>query len=141
MISKIIKFNKFARPIIFNLTLPTLLLSLTNPKPVYGQINNPALGNSLQNLSGSAFFARFLPALITLFFFIGSVVFILMILQGGIEWMTSGGDKTSYENARNRITNALTGLFILFSLYVIINLIEIFFDINIMVFNITDLAI
>ena len=32
------------------------------------------------------------------------------LILGGISWITSGGDKTKYEEARNKITYALIGL-------------------------------
>jgi len=33
-----------------------------------------------------------------------------MLIMGGIEWITSGGDKAKYESARKRITAAIVGL-------------------------------
>ena len=33
-----------------------------------------------------------------------------MLIMGGIEWITSGGDKAKYEAARKRITAAIVGL-------------------------------
>src|SRR5689334_2727176 len=42
----------------------------------------------------------------------GILVFIFLV-WGGLEWLTSGGDKGKTENARNRITAALVGLAII----------------------------
>jgi hypothetical protein len=54
--------------------------------------------------------------------FIGSAVGILLIgstlwafaqlLLGGVQWITSGGDKAQVETAQHRITNAIIGLLI-----------------------------
>jgi len=41
---------------------------------------------------------------------IAAILLFVFLVWGGIEWITSGGDKTKVENARNRITNALIGL-------------------------------
>lgn len=47
------------------------------------------------------------------------LVFMYLIL-GGIEWITSGGDKTKTEGARNKITAAVVGLIILAASYAIL---------------------
>jgi cytochrome bd-type quinol oxidase subunit 2 len=47
------------------------------------------------------------------------LVFMYLIL-GGIEWITSGGDKGKTESARNKITAAVIGLVILAASYAIL---------------------
>lgn len=49
------------------------------------------------------------------------LVFFYLIL-GGIEWITSGGDKTKTEGARNKITAAVIGLIVLAASYAILTL-------------------
>jgi hypothetical protein len=39
----------------------------------------------------------------------GILIFVYLV-WGGLQWMTSGGDKSNVEQARNRITHALIGL-------------------------------
>jgi len=54
---------------------------------------------------------------------IASLLVLLYLLWGGIEWITSAGDKGKLENARNRITNAILGITIIaitFAIYLII---------------------
>ncbi len=92
-------------------------------------INNPAIGN-LANLSGSEFLGNVVSAAISLGFIIGTLVFFFMLLSGAIQWISSGGDKTSYESAKQRITQAFVGLVILFSFFAILNLTECFFGIG-----------
>jgi len=77
-----------------------------------------------------AFLGGFISALITLGLVAGGVIFLFMLILGGIQWITSGGDKVANENARKRVTNALIGIFVLFSLYGIINLVGCFFGID-----------
>lgn len=58
----------------------------------------------------------------------GLLVFAYLVL-GGIQWITSGGDKAGVESARNRITAALIGLAIVAAAWAVIKIIETFFGI------------
>jgi uncharacterized protein YggT (Ycf19 family) len=130
------------KALVFALILVSFFLtSLFNPEQAFAQITNPFLGNSLQNISGSAFFARLLPALITLLLVIGTIIFVFMLIAGAIQWVTSGGEKGAYEAARNKVTNAIIGLIILFSLFAIVELVETFFGVSITTLNFNDFAI
>ena len=62
-------------------------------------INNPALPYSSDPGSGIGFFGMLIPALIAALLVIGAVVFLFMLLIGGVEWITAGGDKGKIENA------------------------------------------
>lgn len=53
------------------------------------------------------------------------------LILGGIQWITSGGDKGKTESARNKITAALVGLAIVASSYALMQIIAYFFGINI----------
>jgi len=64
----------------------------------------------------------------------GLMVFFYLIM-GGIQYITSGGDKAQAEAARDRITYALIGLVIVVGSFAIIKLIEAFFGINIINFE------
>lgn len=54
------------------------------------------------------------------------------LIWGGIEWLTSGGEKASYEAARNRITHAFIGLGIVLASYLIIKIFETLFNVSIL---------
>lgn len=45
------------------------------------------------------------------------------LIMGGIEWITSGGDKGKAETARNKLTAAVIGLVIVAASYAILTLI------------------
>ena len=62
---------------------------------------------------------------------IATVVFFFMFVMGGIQWITSGGDRGKVEMARKMIVNALIGLLIVFSIFVIIFIINQIFGVNI----------
>lgn len=105
------------------------------------EINNPILGENLVNLTGEQFFARLVPVFVGLGFVIGTVVFFFVLVLGAIQWITSGGDKASIEAARRKVTSALVGIFILLSIYGIINLIEIVFSTSILSIDIGALKL
>ena len=104
------------------------------------EITNPVLGN-LGQKTGLSFFQSFIPGLIGLALLAGAIIFFFILILGAIQWITGGGDKQALEGARGKITNAIVGILILFSIFAILNLIEIFFQIKIMTLDIGPLVI
>lgn len=104
-------------------------------------ITNPALGETLQGKDGIEFFQALIPNLIGLFFVVGAVIFLFIMVLGGIQWISSGGDKTALEGAKGKISNALVGLVILFSVFALVKVIESFFGIDILTLDIGPLVI
>jgi len=109
--------------------------------PAAESITNPALGPSLQSMSGVGFFQDLLPRMVGLAFLVGVLVFFFIMMLGAIQWITSGGDKAGLESARGKITSAIVGVVILFSLFALLKIIEDFFGINILVLDIGPLMI
>jgi len=66
----------------------------------------------------------------TLLILAALITFVYLIL-GGIQWITSGGDKTAMEAARNKITHAIVGLVIVGSAWAIMALVQNFLGISI----------
>ena len=68
-----------------------------------------------------------LPALITAavqaVIVIAGLLTFAFLVWGGIEWLTSGGDKEKYEAARGRITAAVIGLVIVVAAWAILQVI------------------
>lgn len=60
----------------------------------------------------------------------GLITFVYLV-WGGLQWLTSGGDKAKYEEARGRITAAIIGLAIVAAAYAVMTLIAQFFGISI----------
>ena len=79
--------------------------------------------------------------MIGLAFLVGVLVFFFIMILGAIQWITSGGDKAGLESARGKITSAIVGVVILFSLFALLKIIEDFFGINILVLDIGPLMI
>ena len=98
-------------------------------------ITNPILPSPSTGASGNAgvtFLQKAVPAAITLGFIVGVIVFFFTLLIGGIQWISSGGDKQAVEAARGKVSNALIGLVILFALSAIIQLLNTFFGVHLL---------
>ena len=67
---------------------------------------------------------------IGLFIIIAGIMVLIYLAWGGIEWISSAGDKAAMEGARNRITNALIGLGIVVAAWAIMTLTSDFFGLN-----------
>jgi len=68
---------------------------------------------------------------------IAFVAAFIMLLIGGIRWITAGGDEKGVASARNMITAALIGLVIVLVAYAIIKLVETFFNVDIITGGVT----
>ncbi len=60
--------------------------------------------------------------LVNIAFVIAIILVFFYLIWGGIEWITSGGEKGKTESARNKITAAVIGLIILAAAYAILTL-------------------
>lgn len=85
---------------------------------------------------GDVTFASIVSAIIVFVLIVAALIFFFMLVLGGIRYITSGGDKGQTESARGQITAALIGLVIVFAAWAIINLVNMFFGINLLQLNI-----
>jgi hypothetical protein len=97
-----------------NPVLPNIIGGGDHPDYTKG---GSALGSLVSSLVGALFIAGFLLA----FFF---------LLQGGLTWITSGGDKTKLEKARDIITNSIIGIIVVGASYAIATLLAQFFGLD-----------
>jgi hypothetical protein len=72
-----------------------------------------------------------LTNLLTLAFFVAGVAMFFMLVIGGIQWISSGGDPKALDAARSRITNAVVGLIIVVAAFAIALILEKVLGINI----------
>lgn len=66
---------------------------------------------------------------------IAALICFLYIIWGGLEWMMSGGEKTSVATAKAKLTAAFLGLMVVLSAWAIVRLLEYLFDFNIFTFE------
>ncbi len=62
----------------------------------------------------------------------GGIWFIIQFLIGAFRWITSGGDKTNVEAAKEHLTHAVISLAILVSTYIIAGLVGAIFGLDIL---------
>lgn len=68
------------------------------------------------------------------------IVFLFVLIMGGLKWMMSEGDDKKLTAARNQVTNALVGLVIVFAAWAIVALINSIFGINLLNFTIPAMS-
>ena len=78
-----------------------------------------------------------ISASISLILIIAGIAAFFYLVFGGIQWITSGGDKAGTEAAREKITAAIIGLVIVAASYALIRIAETFLGINIFSASIT----
>ncbi len=72
-----------------------------------------------------------ISALLPFVLMIAGLILFVMLLWGGFEFMMGAANPKSAEAGRQRITNALIGFFILFSVFWIAQILQVVFGINI----------
>ena len=77
------------------------------------KVGTAAYGGATPQQDPKAVIARIVQILLG---FLG-IIFIILIIWGGIQWMTSGGNDKKIEEAKQRIVNATIGLTIVFVAY------------------------
>lgn len=60
-------------------------------------------------------FADIIGSILDIVMTVGALMLLLYLLWGALSWITSAGDKTKTEEARNRMTSAIIGIIILSS--------------------------
>jgi len=98
---------------------------------------NIAPGGQFTNLNRITV-GSLISAIIILVLVAAALLFFFMLVWGGINYITSGGDKGKAETARGQITAALIGLVIVFAAWAIIQLVNMFFGINILSLNLQN---
>jgi len=67
-------------------------------------------------------FGQLINGVLSFVMVIAALLVFLYLIWGGIEWITSGGDKGKTETARNKITSAVIGLIVVAASYAILTL-------------------
>lgn len=115
---------KFLFTIVFNQLFMNILTLLTQ------RVTNPQIIPPINTYDAGQYATRVYQILFYLFFSFCVIAFLLMILIGGYQWVTSRGNQEALANARSRITNGVIGLLILLILFVIVRAVNAIFGIN-----------
>ena len=92
---------------------------------------------SKNNFFGYSCIGNLIGNIISVAFIIAAIATFAFLVIGGINWLTSGGDKGKVETAQKMISNALIGLAIVAASWALMQLISYFFGIDIFSGNIT----
>lgn len=83
------------------------------------QIKNPALPGGLQSAAtagaAGAGLGKYIGILWQTALVVGGLAVVMYMVMGGLTWIMAGGDKGKVEQAKERITQGLLGLAVLFS--------------------------
>ena len=104
-----------------------IFLAAGPPGPV--DIVIPTPGGSIKLITD---LGKLISAGFTLLFIVAGLAAALFLIQGGLQWITSGGDKAGVEAARNKIIHAIVGLIIVVATWAFIRIIESFVGICIL---------
>ncbi|HEY4694478.1 MAG TPA: hypothetical protein VIH52_00775 [Candidatus Nanoarchaeia archaeon] len=86
---------------------------------------------TVKNPLGFTNLGEIFQSLLTLAFFVAGLAFLAMLVLGGIQWISAGGDAKALDAARTRITNAVVGLVIVVAAYALTAIVEQVFGISI----------
>ncbi|MCK9438944.1 MAG: pilin [Patescibacteria group bacterium] len=123
MLKKTIKQFSFILILTAMLTLPFLALA---------QISNGTIANRLERTGSLAGFsaadetslAGTIGRIVnTALSFLG-IIFVILIILGGYQWMTAGGNEEQVSQAKSRIKNAIIGLILVVSAFAIWRLVD-----------------
>ena len=124
---------KKVKKIINPLILPAVYLAI--PAVVLANGDRPVVpADTLGKVTDIVAVVR---AIIQFILVVAFVAAFIMLLIGGIRWITAGGDEKGVASARNMITAALIGLVVVLVAYAIIRLVELFFGFNIITGGVT----
>ena len=114
--------------------------------PMVGQIQaqepkKNTLGSVLQpsSIGGNLDYEHLVSKVIDVVFIVAAAMTFFYLVFGAISWITSGGDKSKVEAARNKITAAVIGLLILAATWAIFTLLgQLFFGQDITQVNLPE---
>ncbi len=80
-------------------------------------------------------FGSFISGILGFVLLIATLLVLFYLLLGGIEWITSGGDKGKTEKARDKMTQAIVGLIVLAASVAILTLVQSFLGVSLLNFS------
>lgn len=97
---------------------------------IAGEAKKQGLLGAEQAETADGGFGLWLSNILSVVMVLGAVACLGLIVMGAIQWITSGGDKTKVEEARNKITTAIIGLIVLAATIALFNLVASFLGIT-----------
>jgi hypothetical protein len=109
------------------------------PQVSAAEITNPAIYKNIQTKSGPDYVATLIQNLITWALVIATVAAAIVLLIGGVRWVTSAGDREAASSAQKTITGGIIGLVVAFSTFAVVKVLEVLFGIDLLTIDIEPL--
>ncbi|HSV94909.1 MAG TPA: hypothetical protein VLH94_03000 [Spirochaetia bacterium] len=106
------------------------MITLATPVFAADQVVDIGTEVTKGNFFGFTCIGNFVSNAISVAFIIAGIAAFVYLVIGGINWLTSGGDKVKIDTAQKMITNALIGLAIVAASYAVYTLVLEFFGID-----------
>lgn len=114
-----------------NTALQTIVLTLMSASPAMAQA-----GSSITIPRPRTFLdvgiGNIISAVVGILLIVAAILAFLFLIIGGVQWITSGGDKSGMESARNKITAAIVGLIIVAAAWAVMLLVGAFIGFDIL---------
>lgn len=101
---------------------------------IAGEAQNQGLQGAENHSSSDGGFGIFLGGIMNAAMTIAAILVLAFLIWGAIEWITSAGDKSKIESARNKISNAITGIIILAAVTAIFLVVQGFLGLDVLTF-------
>lgn len=95
-------------------------MATPTPAPA-GGIYNPAVNPAFGTGQGEVIFAKIVATILKFASIGATLVFLAMLILGGLQWISAAGDKEDLSAAQKKITNAIIGVVVFLSLFALIN--------------------
>jgi hypothetical protein len=92
--------------------------------------NEVNIGGEVNNYFGYTCIGNFISNMVGMGIIIAGILVFAYLVWGGIEWITSAGDKTKTEQAQKRLSNAVIGLAIVAASWAVWKIVIYFFGVN-----------
>ncbi len=102
---------------------------------IAGEASKQGLQGASMHSRSDGGFGVFFSNIMSVAMTVAAILVLGFLVWGGIEWITSAGEKGKVESARNKISNAITGLIILAATTAIFMLIQEFLGIDVLTFK------
>jgi hypothetical protein len=113
--------------------MPILSTILIATQIAQGGIVNPVLeqyGHDQAGAESGSLFFTLISAVLSFIMVIGVFLVLLNLVEAGINWISSGGDSSKVQKARDRILNAVVGIVVLSAAVAIWDLVRQFLGIS-----------
>ncbi len=101
------------------------ILEFTPQVPIPGMSSGPTpVGSESGGRTSSDLLARYIQAIYNYGLSLGGILAAVVLMGGGVLWLTSGGSENRVSQAKNIIAGSVTGLILLFGSWMLLNTIN-----------------